>query len=66
MYISEANKEVSAATNTLGKKSPYLKLTPEKKADSGKYAAENGIKSVVRHLSIDNIYLWFKINSEAM
>ena len=49
-YISEANKEVSAATNNLGKRSPYVKLTPEKK---GKYAAENGIKSAVRHFSKD-------------
>ena len=52
-YISEANKEVSAATSILGKRSPYLKLTPEKKADIGKYAAENGITSAVRCFSKD-------------
>ena len=52
-YISEANKEVSAELKKLGKRTPYLKLTPEKKADIGKYAAENGIKSAVRHFSKD-------------
>ena len=52
-YISEANKEVSATTNNLEKRGPYLKLTPEKKADIDKYAAENGIKSAVRHFSKD-------------
>ena len=52
-YISEANKEVSATTSNLEKRGPYLKLTPEKKADISKYAAENGIKSAVRHFSKD-------------
>ena len=48
-YISEANKEVSVTTSNLEKRGPYLKLMHEKKADISKYAAENGIKSAVRH-----------------
>ena len=52
-YISEANKEVSEATKKLEKRGPYMKLTPEKKADIGKYAAENGIVSAVRRFSKD-------------
>ena len=55
-YISEANKEVSEATKKLEKRGPYMKLTPEKKADIGKYAAENGIVSAVRRFSKDSSY----------
>ena len=53
-YIScsEANKEVSEATKKLEKRGPYMKLTPEKKADIGKYAAENGIVSAFQLFSI--------------
>ena len=48
--IEEANKEVSnVITDSGGKRNPYLKLTPEQKATIGKYAAENGIVSAIRH-----------------
>ena len=47
-YIIEANKEVSAATNTFEKRSPYLKLTPEKKPIS-----ENMLRKMESHLQLD-------------
>ena len=52
-YIREANKEVSLATKSFSKRGPYLKLTPEKKADIGKYAAEHGIVAAIRYFSKD-------------
>ena len=50
-YIDGANKEVTAVTKSLGKRGPYLKLTGDKKAIIGKYAAEHGIVAAVRHFS---------------
>ena len=53
-YITEANKEVIATTNSqLEKRGPYLKFTPEKKVEIAKYAAENGITSAVKCFSKD-------------
>ena len=40
--IREANLEVLEILETAGKRKPYLKVSPEKKAIIGKYAAENG------------------------
>jgi len=58
-YISAANKKVSQLTtraSDLGKmtRGPYLKISAEKKADIGKYAAEHGIVAAVRHFSKDS------------
>jgi len=51
-YIDGANKEVSVVMKSLGKRGPYLKLTTDKKAVIGKYAAEySGIVAAVRHFS---------------
>ena len=58
-YISAANKEVSQLTtraSDLGKmtRGPYLKISAEKKADIGKYAAEHRIVATVWHFSKDS------------
>ena len=49
--IKELNKEVVALVNsgTMGKRSPYLKVTTEQKATIGKYAAEHGIINAIHH-----------------
>ena len=47
----ERTKKFSAATKSLGKRGPYLRLTGDKKAVIGKYAAEHGIVAAVRHFS---------------
>jgi len=57
-YIAAANKEVSQLAKKhsgLGEKTrgPYLKISAKKKADIGKYAAENGIVAAVCHFSKD-------------
>ena len=57
-YIAAAHKEVSQLVKRhfgLGGKtrSPNLKISVEKKADIGKYAAENRIVAAVRHFSND-------------
>ena len=47
--IEEANKEVSQLVmSTGGKRSPYLKITPQQKATIAKYTAEHGIVNAVR------------------
>ena len=48
--IKESNKEVVALINsgTMGKRSPYLKVTAEQKATIEKYAAEHGIINAIR------------------
>ena len=54
LIIKEANKAVSDAIKEKGKRNPYLKsVTPEKKAQIAKYAAENGILASIRHFSKD-------------
>ena len=49
--IKELNKEVIALvnSNTMGKRSPYLKVMAEQKATIGKYAAEHGIITAICH-----------------
>ena len=49
--IKELNKEVESLVNsgTMGKRSPYLKVTAEQKAIIGKYAAEHGIVNAIHH-----------------
>jgi len=49
--IREANLEVSMALQTVGSHKPYLKLSPNKKAIIGKYAAENEIVSALSHFA---------------
>ena len=50
--IREVNLEVSEILETVaGKRKPYLKVSPEKKAIIGKYAAENGIVSALVHFA---------------
>ena len=51
--IREANLEVSEVltTQTEGKRKPYLKISSERKAVIGKYAAENGIVSALVHFA---------------
>ena len=53
--IKELNKEVVAVVNsgTMGKRSPYLKVTTEQKATIGKYAAEHGIINAIRHFVVE-------------
>jgi len=52
LIIKKANKTVSNVIKALGKQSPYLKsVTPEKKAEIAKYAAENGSLASIRHFS---------------
>lgn len=49
--VKELSKDVVALINssTMGKRSPYLKVTVEQKTTIGKYAAEHSIINVMRH-----------------
>ena len=51
--IREANLEVSEVltTKTEGKRKPYLRISPERKAVIGKYMAENEIVSALVHFA---------------
>ena len=52
IVIKEANDSVCNAVKLQGKRNPYLKsVTPKKKAEIAKYAAENGILASIRHFS---------------
>ena len=52
--IEEANKEVSQLVmSTGGKRSPYLKITPQQKATIAKYAAEHGIVNAIHRFKKD-------------
>ena len=49
--IREANLEVSEVLTTEGKRKPYLKISPERKAVIGKYTAKNGTISALVHFA---------------
>ena len=52
--IEEANKEVTAViVDTGGKRKPYLNLTYEKQAATGRYAAEHGTVNAIRCFARD-------------